>query len=173
MTTGPCSNAPPPVDRPTKLIRCYLHSAGGLLAVVAVAKLISAFGGAAILHRGDPILGFSYQWVLCLAAILEDTVAGICFSNQSQGFKSGTIAWLTGMVLLYRLGLAWIKYPGACKCLGNLTDALHIPPHWANTAALGILIYLLAGSVASLLWCRRRKRMAPATGQPTETPTVA
>jgi len=42
--------------------------------------------------------------------------------------------------------------------MGNLTDALHIPPQIADTAMKIILAYLLIGSYASLFWLWRQHR---------------
>jgi cbb3-type cytochrome oxidase subunit 3 len=41
--------------------------------------------------------------------------------------------------------------------LGNLTDALHIPPQAADTAMKIILAYLLIGSYATLFWLWRQR----------------
>jgi cbb3-type cytochrome oxidase subunit 3 len=42
--------------------------------------------------------------------------------------------------------------------MGNLADALHIPPQIADTAMKIILAYLLIGSYATLFWLWRQKR---------------
>jgi hypothetical protein len=56
-----------------------------------------------------------------------------------------------------------VGYHKPCSCLGNLTDALHIPPPMADTAMKIILAYLLIGSYATLFWLwRQRKKSAPA-----------
>jgi len=135
----------------------FPRSAGILLTLTALAKLASAFGTAAILHRYDPILRLPYQWVFCLAAAMELAVAGICFSRKNLQVKAGAVAWLATLFLLYRLGLRWANYPALCKCLGNLTDALHISPEVAGGIAKVILAYLLVGSYAILFGLWRSK----------------
>jgi hypothetical protein len=47
--------------------------------------------------------------------------------------------------------------------MGNLTDALHIPPQTADTAMKIILAYLLLGSYGTLFWLWRQKRLGPST----------
>jgi len=146
----------------------FPRSAGILLTITALAKLVSAFGTAEILHRYDPVLRLSYQWVFCLAATAELVVAGICFSRKNLQIKTGAVAWLATLFLLYRLGLRWANYPAPCKCLGNLTDALHISPELADGIAKVILAYLLVGSYAILFGIWRSKLTAspaaPAAG---------
>jgi hypothetical protein len=41
-----------------------------------------------------------------------------------------------------------VGYRKPYGCLGNLTDALHIPPHTGDVAMKSILAYLLIGSYA-------------------------
>ena len=60
---------------------------------------------------------------------------------------------------LYRFAVYWQGYHSACKCWGNLTDALHIPPQTADMAMKIILAYLLIGSYASLFWLWRQRRL--------------
>ena len=138
-----------------KFARWFPASAGILLALTALAKLVSAFGTADILQRYDPVLRISYQQVFFLASAMELVVVFICFSRKNLPVKSGAIAWLATMFLIYRLGLWWANYPALCKCLGNLTDALHISPELAGTIAKTILAYLLVGSYAILFWVWR------------------
>jgi hypothetical protein len=68
------------------------------------------------------------------------------------------VAWLATSLLAYRIGLVAVGYHRPCPCLGNLTDALHIPPQIADTAMKIILAYLLIGSYATLFWLWRQHR---------------
>jgi hypothetical protein len=144
----------------SKFARWFPYSAAVLLVITAVAKLASAFGAAPILHVRDPILPWSNRWVFCLAAALELTVVLVCFSKKNRQVKSGTIAWLATMFLLYHLGLWFVNYPKPCDCLGGLTDALHISQATSGNIAKGILAYLLIGSYACLLHIWRLKKTA-------------
>lgn len=143
-----------------RAIRCFSFIAALLLFGAACAKLISSFGGGRILQYPDPILGIPFWQIFWLSGILELAVASICFFAKRVELKSGLVAWLATSFLLYRLGLMWIGYSKPCSCLGNLTDALHIPPQTADTAMKIILAYLLIGSYASLFWLWRQRQMA-------------
>jgi hypothetical protein len=153
--------------------RWFPGSAGVLLAITALAKLVSALGTAEILQRYDPVLRLSYQRVFFLAAAMELVVVFICFSRKTLQTKSGAIAWLATLFLIYRLGLWWANYPAPCKCLGNLTDALHISPELAGTISKVILAYLLVGSYAILfrIW-RSAAKISPVLPS-TDTPPTA
>ena len=78
----------------------------------------------------------------------------------------GLVVWLATSFLVYRIGLVWVGYKKPCPCLGNLTDALHIPPQTADTAMKIILAYLLIGSYATLfwLWRQRKKTVSSSVG---------
>ena len=56
--------------------------------------------------------------------------------------------------------------------MGNLTDALHIPPQTADTAMKIILAYLLIGSYASLFWLWRQRGKAGGRMQNEEVKTA-
>jgi len=142
-----------------KLIRIFIYSAGLLLLTTSIAKLVSANGSARILQNIDPILSISFGHVFVIVGVFELIVTAVCFFSNRVGLQAGLIAWLATNFLIYRLGLFLVGYHKPCSCLGNLTDALHIPPQTANTVMKIILAYLLIGSYATLfwLWCQRKK----------------
>ena len=145
------------------LIRLFIYSAGTLLVMTSAAKLVSAGGSARILQYMDPIFNISFQHVFVVVGALEFLVALLCFFYQRAEVKAGLLAWLSTSFLLYRLGLVWVGYHRPCSCMGNLTDALHIPPHAADLTMKIILGYLLLGSYATLFWLWRQKPAAPPT----------
>jgi hypothetical protein len=149
-----------------KTILTYLHSAGLLLLITAIAKLISACGSAPILQNPDPILLISFRNVFCVVGGVELLVALMCFFIKNVGWRAGFVACLATSFLIYRLGLLWIGYHRPCSCLGNLTGAIHIPPQIADTVMKIILVYLLIGSYAILfwLWGQRRKIVSSSVG---------
>jgi hypothetical protein len=93
--------------------------------------------------------------------VMELVVAMLCFFSRSIQLAVSCVAWLATNFLLYRFGFAWMGYHKPCSCLGNLTDALHIPPQTADTAMKIILAYLLIGSYATLFWLWRQRRVKP------------
>ena len=135
----------------SKIASWFHGSAGVLLVITALGKLVSAFGSAHILQLPDPIIPLPYRWLMGLAGVMELLVAGICFSKKDVAFKSGAVAWLAAIFLIYRLGLHWGHYYAPCKCLGNLTDALQISPETADLVAKIIMFYLLGGSFTILI----------------------
>lgn len=144
-----------------KLISLFVYSAGTLLLVTAIAKFISASGSASILQNPDPIMAVPFRQVFWAVGVLELAVALVCFFGKRMRLQTGLIAWLASNFIVYRLGLHWIGYSKPCHCLGNLTDALHIPPQTADAAMKIILAYLLIGSYAASFWLWRQKQKVP------------
>jgi hypothetical protein len=145
-----------------KLISTFVISSGILLALTAVAKLISSFGTARILYNVDPIFLISFGRIFQVTAVVELGVAAICFLNKNRKVQSGLIALLASSFLLYRFGLHWVGYRSLCPCLGNLTDALPISPQTVDTIMKIILAYLLIGSYTTLFWLwTQRTRATP------------
>lgn len=144
-------------------IKCFLYSAGVLLATTAVAKFISGAGDARILQNLDPILAIPFRQVFWIAGAIELTVGLVCFFVKRLALQAALVAWLATSFLIYRLGLALVRYHKPCGCLGNLTDALHISPQIADTAMKIVLAYLLIGSYATLFWLWRQRKTAPAS----------
>ena len=147
----------------------FLKSAGVVLVVTAIAKLISSFGTARILQNIDPVLGIPFRDELWIVGTIELTVSLICFFGKSYRLQSIIVTWLATSILVYRIGLVWIDYRKPCSCLGNLTDALHIPPQIADTAMKIILAYLLIGSYSTLFWLWLDKRKTTRLTRLTET----
>lgn len=149
-----------------KLIKYFVYSAGVLFAFTAIAKFVSSSGDARILQNPDPILGIPFRHVFWIVGALELAIALICFFNNSIGLQVGLIAWIGSSFLVYHVGLVLVSYRKPCPCLGNLTDALHIPPQIADVAMKIILAYLLIGSYATLfgLWRHRKRAISSAVG---------
>lgn len=143
---------------PIKADRLFLRFAGMLLILTATAKLISSFGSSGILETSDPVLKIRFRFLLWGVGGLEVVVGLICLLGNKSRLQAGLVAWLSSMFLVYRFGLLWIGYQRPCPCLGNLTDALHLPVQAADTAMKIILAYLLIGSYATLFWLWRQKR---------------
>jgi len=151
-----------------KIARLFLYSAGALLLLTAAAKLVSSFGSTRILQMSDPVLALPFRYVFWLVSAIELGVAFACFFGKRVGLQAGLVAWLSTNFVVYRLGLLCVGYHKPCSCLGNLTDALHIPPQTADTAMKIILGYLLFGSYATLFWLWKQKRKASPLMPPTE-----
>jgi len=136
----------------------FIRSVAPVLIITGFAKIWSSFGNAHILIVADPVIGLQFGHLMLAVGLLELGVAGICLFGKSQKLILVFIAYLASNFALYRTALWWMGWKKHCNCLGNLTDALHIPPQTADTAMKIILAYLLIGSYASLFWLWRQKR---------------
>ena len=146
------------VNQSKKIVRIYICSAGAFLLIASIAKLVSACGNSKILQNLDPIFSIPFRDILWIVGSIELVVVSVCFFCKQALLQVALTAWLATCFMLYRVGLLWIDYRKPCHCLGNLTDALHIPPQTADTAMKIILLYLLIGSYATLFWLWRQKR---------------
>jgi len=151
-------------EKAAKLIRLFVKVAGFLLLVTAIAKLISSMGEARILKELDPVVHITFKMLFMSVGLCELIIALFCILTDKIKLQVICLAWLSTGFLLYHFAIWWIGYRKPCPCLGNLTDALHIPPQTADTAMKIILAYLLIGSYATLFWLwRQRKRVVPAS----------
>ena len=153
------------------VIQFFTYTAGTLLLVAAIAKLISSIGSSHILALPDPIFIISFRLVLFIAGIIELAVGYTCLFHKQAVIRVGLLAVLSTNFMLYRLGLTLIGWHRPCPCLGNLTDALHIPPQTADTAMKIVLAYLLLGSYGTLFWLWREKRNTASTPVPSGSST--
>lgn len=145
------------------LIRSFIVSAGMLLLVTGLAKFIGLFGGEKILQVPDPVFGLPFGYLYLIIGGIEFAVAGVCLFGRKVILQTGLIAWIATGFAVYRMGLVLIDYQKPCPCLGNLTDALHIPPHAADTILKCIVAYLLVGSYAALGWLWKQRRTSGLT----------
>jgi len=141
-----------------------------ILLLTSLAKIISGFGNARILQLPDPLLGMTYRYVLMGVGAIELVIAAVCFSPMRVGLKAGLVSWLATGFVFYRFGAWWVGYNKPCKCMGNLTDALHISPEITEAAMKIILAYLLIGSYAILFWSWRQKGQTSGTAILPEKP---
>lgn len=142
-----------------KVKRLFLYSTGTILILTAIAKLISSFGHGTILQTLDPVTGLQFQSLFRIVGIIEAIIAVICFFNKQNWFKMAAVAWLSTSFLVYRICLVVLGYHRPCGCMGDLTDAIHIPPQMADNLMKCILVYLLIGSYGIFLhqWLKNRK----------------
>jgi len=140
-------------------LRLFIYSAGTLLLMTGVAKLISSHGTARILQNQDPILKMSFQRLFQIVGSIELAVASFCYFGRRLQLQTALVGWLATGFLIYRMGLNWVGYDKPCGCLGNLTDALRITPQTADTMMKITLAYLLIGSYGALFWLWRQNRV--------------
>lgn len=142
--------------RAATFCRWFTISAGCILLVTGMAKVISALGKAPILEVPDPIFSLSNRKVFLGVAVVEIMIAIYCLRGKKLPRKALLIGWLAACFMLYRFGLFWINYRQPCGCLGTMTDVLHLSPQQADSALKCIVAYLAAGSVVTLLLSKGR-----------------
>jgi len=139
----------------TKGIRAFVTSAGVILAITGVAKVASGFGGSLVLEYPEPISGTPIRYVFWILGAFELCIASVCFLGKRLLPKVQLLTWLSTNFLVYRLGLNWLGHK-PCSCLGNATEALHIPAQLADTGMVIVLGYLILGSYSSLFVIHRQ-----------------
>jgi hypothetical protein len=141
-----------------KCLRGFIYSAGIILLITALAKLLSAGGSSRILLQSDPIFKIPFRSLLTIVGVFELAVATFCLFGKPLRAQAAIVAWVATNFVLYRASLLWIGYHSPCACLGQLTDTLHISGRIADTFMKFILAYLIFGSYATLLWLKLQGR---------------
>lgn len=124
-----------------------MRSAGVILILVAILKLLSAFTHIRQLSEPDPVLGFvSVRGMLLLAGQIELFI-GVIIALQPQSWcaRYGLLAMCATFTIYRGVGV----YSGTgepCRCLGRASDWLHLTPQQADHFALVLLVML--GSIA-------------------------
>jgi len=136
----------------TKPTCIFIYSAGVILCITAVAKIISGAGVARVLQIPDPLFGMPYRYLFLLAGALELAVAFACMRGKDVLVNALLVAWLASLFAGYRLALVFIHYNRPCSCLGIFTGSLHITPETADQVMKAALIYLLLGSYGTVLF---------------------
>ena len=149
----------------------FIRTAAVILGITGVAKVWTAFAPTKVLAVADPFTGISFGHLMLTVGVLELIIAIICWFAKSLKLALVLIAWMATNFVVYRCGLLMIGWHKPCSCLGNLTDALHIPPQTADTAMKIILAYLLIGSYATLFWLWRQKRKQSVISPNSQLPT--
>jgi hypothetical protein len=124
-----------------------------MVLLTAFATLVAASGEVGLLGHPDPLLRLlSLRQSMLLAAALEIVVVMLVWRAPTAHLKATLLLWIGSVFLFYRIGLWWVGFEGSCRCLGNVGDVFGISTETADWIAKGILVYLLVGSGAILLW---------------------
>lgn len=136
----------------------FRFSTGALLAITGALKIMAVFSKVKILETPEPLFGIPFQYFFLIAGLIELFVAIVCLFGKNEQATALLLAWLSTCFLIYRVGLWWMDWKGPCKCLGNLTDWLHVTPSTADLLIKTILIYILVGSY-SIIFFRRTSKL--------------
>ena len=137
------------------LHRAYGITVAAILLIAGIAKVWSGLGDAIALEVRDPIFGIEFRYLMLVIGAIEMAIVCVCVVFRKTRVPLVVLAWFSTCLLCYRIGLHWLGWKEPCRCLGTLTDALHVSPRLADKAMVYILIYLLIGSYG-LLWVRLR-----------------
>ena len=139
----------------------YLKSAGVLLCITGVAKLISASQKVAALEIPDPIMTFlPNKQIATIAGILELGIAIYVLQTRNTGKQLIAIAWISLLFVAYHFGLHMLHFHGLCPCLGNADKWLRLKDNTVNNITTCLIAYLFCGSLILL----SRERFSQITG---------
>lgn len=141
-----------------KQIAFFIYTSICIILITGIIKLVSASGTARVLQQSDPLFLISYQSLFQISGGIELLIALVCLLKRQAVFQLVLIALLSNNIFIYRFGVFWVGYQMPCKCLGTLTERLHIPPLAADNAMKAVLVYLIAGSYLALFWIWRNNR---------------
>ena len=147
----------------SRIARFFILSAGLVLLISSVAKLVSAAGNAPILIMPDPVFGISFRNVFFFVGTIEFAIALICICSNRLGLQSVLLVWLAASCAAYRISRQWIGYNRPCPCMGNITDALHLSPQTLDSIMKYILLYIFVGSFTILVLRLRENNFLNAT----------
>ena len=141
----------------------FLKSAGAVLLLTGIAKVISVFSASKILYHPDPVFGIEYKNLMLAAGVLEIVTGVLCFRFKREKQMLAIVTWIATNFLIYRVGLWWLDLPHPCGCLGTLTDSLHIRQETADNLMKLLFCYLLFGSYGAFLlrWWENRNGRLP------------
>ena len=136
----------------------YSRTVAIILIITGLAKIAAVTGEGMIFNHLDPVFGIAISKLLVVAGIIELAIGIILCISKSMIVKAFLTAWLSALLLLYRMGLWMIGWRSPCSCLGNITDAIHISPNTADNIMKSVLAYLLIGSYGILFhyWWKNR-----------------
>jgi len=128
----------------------FVASASAIFFITGLVKLISSFGRGRILNEFDPVFGFSYRTLFFSVGLIELAVAAALLVSTNPMIRLIMIAWLVSAFWIYRSAVHFLGDPKPCKCLGTLTQTIHIPEKTAENSMLFALCYLTCGVLGLL-----------------------
>ena len=141
----------PPEARRAALARWFCLSAGLILLVTGLAKVLSTLGVNRMLDVADPVFGLNFRHLFMAVGLLEFAAAFlILLTDLRPRLKLLLIAWLSTNFVLYRAGLWLMDWHRPCNCLGTLTDFLHLSPTTADWMVKAALAYMVFGGYGLL-----------------------
>jgi predicted RNA-binding Zn-ribbon protein involved in translation (DUF1610 family) len=141
--------------RPSRLLadwpKRFMFSAGGILALGGISKLLGIVGKSQQLAISDPIVGIQFRYILLAIGMAELSIAGLCLFTNKRKLSLGLLAWLVANYAVYRIGLWSMGWHHPYVLLGNLIETLNISPLMADGLVALSSAFLLIGSL-TILW---------------------
>jgi hypothetical protein len=130
-----------------KSVFYFITSAAIIYLVVGMAKVISVFNAQNVFALSDPIFGIQFYMLFFLAGTIEVCVGLTCLhANIRPVVKLGILAWISNLIVTYRVGLWFMNWHRPCGCMGSLSAVLHISNKTADLIMKLVLVYILIGS---------------------------
>jgi hypothetical protein len=152
----------------TLFARGFLLTVAVILGITALGKLAGVAADVPVLSEPDSLLAFlTNRQIILLAAVLELAVLACFFSKRLDiTIKLLSVAWISTVFLIYRLGLWSVGYSGSCSCLGLISEALGLSPAKIDLGMRIMLYYLVGGSYSiCALLLRNRIQETAASGK--------
>jgi DNA-directed RNA polymerase subunit RPC12/RpoP len=139
-----------------KAVRFFTNSAGTLLMAVALALFVANWASTGLTQSHDPVLMISMRNLFWVVGVVALVVAMVCLFGEKIWLKTILILWLMMNLLAYQIGfLSKGIHVSFGVYLSSLAEAFGITAHTAYLILGIVFLYLLAGSLASLLWLWR------------------
>jgi predicted RNA-binding Zn-ribbon protein involved in translation (DUF1610 family) len=137
----------------SKMIRQFTYSAGALLLAAAMGMFISTWAGTGLIHPHDPIFKIPIPRLFWIVGGLELLIALICLFGKRVSLQVTLVLWLAMNFTVYQIGLWGMGVSGGFKgYLGDVSAAFGISFSTADLMMKTLVLYLLSGSILSLLW---------------------
>jgi ribosomal protein S27E len=137
----------------------FLLSAGGILLLGGMVKVLDLLARPEVPDMTDPIFAMPFRDLVLLVGVAELIVASLCLFTDRRTLSLGLLAWLVANLAAYRIGLWTMGWPHPYAWVAGLINGLNISPRIADLIIGVASAYLLVGSIA-MLWFERRTAQA-------------
>jgi DNA-directed RNA polymerase subunit RPC12/RpoP len=115
---------------------------------------IANWASAGLTQPHDPVFMVSMRNLFWIVGAIALVVAMICLFGEHQVWmKIALVLWLAVNLFAYQIGFLWKgSHAGFSVYLNSLAEAFGMASHTAYLILGLVFLYLLMGSLASLLW---------------------
>jgi hypothetical protein len=157
-----------------KAIVVFTNSAGAFLLAMGMALFVINWTSPAdYVPPHDPILLLSVRDLFWIIGAIAAVAALMCFFSDRQTMSSGMLLWFAISYLVYRIGFSFDGCPDLTGYLGGFAAAFGIAAKVADRILEIGFLYLLVGSMASLVWLWLKGEKSPPRRTSTASRTEA